>query len=183
MPKRLITTSKFLSLILRHRPEVVGLTLDEGGWVAIDTLLDACAQAGKPLSRERLLEVVAQNDKQRFVIRNGRIRANQGHSVKIELGLQPVPPPERLYHGTAAKNQAAILRSGLKKMKRHKVHLSHDEETARRVGMRHGKPVVFTVDTGSMHRDGHRFFRSENGVWLTDHVPSRYLQDVTNPVS
>lgn len=170
--------SKFLSLVLRHRPEAVGLTLEENGWVGVEALLEALAENGRPTTRQELVEVVETNDKKRFSFDDDqtKIRANQGHSLGIELEFEEKPPPKILYHGTAEKNLRMIEKTGLKKMKRHHVHLSADEETARRVGIRYGRPVIFRIDTEKMLREGHRFFVSANGVWLTDEVPPRFLE-------
>lgn len=174
---RLVRISRFLSKHLRHQPQALGLALAPGGWVAVDDLLAACAQHGQPLTRAELDEVVARNNKQRFGFdeTGQRIRANQGHSVAVDLQLAPVIPPETLYHGTGERAVASVQREGLKRMKRHHVHLSPDAQTALIVGRRHGRPVVFAVAADAMSRDGHLFFHSENGVWLTDHVPPRYL--------
>jgi putative RNA 2'-phosphotransferase len=180
MNQHQIKTSKFLSLILRHRPGMVGLQLDDGGWVAVDELLAACAEYNRPISHEELLDVVTQNDKQRFIIRDGRIRASQGHSIKVKLDLEPRTPPEFLYHGTIDRNLASIQRQGLLKRKRHHVHLSPDVATATRVGARRGKPVVLRISAETMHQNGHLFYQSENGVWLTDHVPPQYLTEAAD---
>jgi putative RNA 2'-phosphotransferase len=176
--QRLVRVSKYLSKHLRHEPERLGLALEVGGWVAIDDLLAATARDRFAISRAELDEVVARSDKQRFAIdeTGTRIRANQGHSVEVDLELQPVPPPAVLYHGTGRGSVPAILQSGLKKMARHHVHLSADTATATRVGARHGQPVVFAVDAAAMQRDGFTFFCSANGVWLVDHVPALYLR-------
>jgi len=178
--ERLIRTSKFLSKHLRHEPQRLGLTLEPGGWVAVADLLQGCARAGMPLTREELQEVVAGNDKQRFAFDDtgGRIRASQGHSVEVDLQLEPVAPPPVLYHGTPEAAAAAIEREGLRKMRRHHVHLSPDTAAAARVGARRGRPVIFEVDAAGMARDGFTFFQSENGVWLVDTVPPRYLRRV-----
>ena len=175
---RLVRVSKLLSKHLRHRPERLGLRIAPGGWVGVEALLAACAAAGFPLSRAELAEVVASNDKQRFALdpSGARIRANQGHSVDVDLQLEPATPPAVLYHGTGERAVASILAEGLRKLRRHHVHLSADRETARRVGARHGRPVVFAVDAAGLARDGATFFRSENGVWLVDAVPPRYLR-------
>jgi putative RNA 2'-phosphotransferase len=177
-PKQLVTVSKFLSKHLRHAPEALGLTLEPGGWVEIDTLLAACIKHGFPLSREQLDEVVRTSDKQRYAYDDAgtRIRANQGHSTSVDLQLQPVEPPSMLYHGTPEKNVTEILVFGLLKMKRHHVHLSLDIATATKVGQRHGKPVILTVDSEAMHARGHVFYCSVNGVWLTEHVPAEFLR-------
>lgn len=174
--RRVVRVSKYLSKHLRHQPERIGLVLDEGGWVEIDTLLAAAAGHGFPITRDELEHVVAVNDKKRFTIEGGRIRASQGHSVDVDLGLPPATPPPYLYHGTVARNLDAIRTEGLRPMNRHDVHLSADRETATRVGARRGRPVVLAVDAGAMHRDGHVFHVSANGVWLTREVPPRYLR-------
>lgn len=172
----LVSTSKFLSLVLRHRPEVIGLSLDEAGWADIDTLI-RLSQAHKPLTRALIEQVVEENSKQRFAISDDgrRIRANQGHSIEIELGLQPLAPPGLLYHGTATRFVEAIRREGLAKRSRQHVHLSADADTATAVGARHGQPAVLVVRAGEMAAVGHAFFRSENGVWLTDAVPVEFI--------
>lgn len=174
---RLVHASKFLSKHLRHAPARIGLTLEPGGWVTVDTLLAACARAGMPLTRAELDEVVERNNKRRFAYdaTGARIRANQGHSVAVDLQLAPQTPPDVLYHGTGEGAVEAIRREGLKKMRRHHVHLSPDVQTALVVGRRHGRPVVFAVDAAAMARDGFTFYRSENGVWLVDAVPPHYL--------
>jgi len=173
-----VQQSKFLSLVLRHRPDVAGLTLDEGGWCSVDALLAGCAAAGHALSRHELEAIVRSSDKQRFAISpdGTRIRANQGHSVEVDLGYAAAAPPDLLYHGTAEKNLAAIRESGLLKGKRHHVHLSPDPETAIKVGSRHGKPVVLKIAAGRMAAEEYTFYLSTNGVWLTDHVPARFLE-------
>lgn len=167
--------SKRLSYVLRHRPDSIGLTLGDDGWIGIDALLAGLAAHGTDLSRDRLARIVAANDKQRFTIDGDRIRANQGHSVPVDLALPAVAPPEVLYHGTATRHLGAIFHEGLRKGRRHHVHLSADADTARRVGARHGTPVVLQVDAVAMHAAGHTFHRSANGVWLTDTVPPAFL--------
>ena len=173
------SVSKFLSYLLRHRPDRVGLVLDEAGWVDIDVLLLRCSEHGRKIDREQLEEVVATNSKQRFAISadRRRIRANQGHSVSVELGYARAEPPAVLFHGTVARVLEAIRSEGLSRMNRHHVHLSADEATAIAVGKRRGKPVVLRIDARRMRDDGHEFFLSDNGVWLTDHVPPTYLLD------
>jgi putative RNA 2'-phosphotransferase len=173
----LVKTSKFLSLVLRHRPERIGLSLDAEGWAKVSELLHLMTAAGHPITRDILVEVVAGNDKRRFAFSEdgSRIRASQGHSIGVDLALPPAVPPERLFHGTAFRFLESILEHGLLRGSRNHVHLSLDEETATRVGQRHGKPVVLKVAAGDMQRDGHVFFVSENGVWLTEHVPGKYL--------
>ncbi len=174
----MVKVSKYLARHLRHDPGRLGLTVGPGGWVAVRQLLDACAAHGFALSREELERVVASNDKQRFAFdATGQlIRANQGHSIDVDLQLQPLAPPPVLYHGTAERSLAAVLVEGLHRMGRHHVHLSSDVETARRVGGRHGRPVVLRVDARAMHAAGHRFYCSDNGVWLVDAVPAAYLR-------
>ena len=170
--------SKFLSLVLRHEPEKVGVTLDDAGWTDVDALLAACAAHGNAFTREELLEVVDTSDKKRFALSEDgtRIRASQGHSVKVDLGYEPTTPPEVLYHGTATRFVESIRRDGLRPGERHDVHLSETVETATAVGQRHGRPVVLTVLAGRMHRDGNVFRRSANGVWLAPAVPVEYLE-------
>lgn len=179
MKDALVATSKFLSLVLRHRPDVIGITLDGEGWVSVEDLLAACAQHGRAISREQLDAVVRTNDKQRFAFSadGSRIRANQGHSVSVDLGLVPVEPPTLLYHGTVAPFLDSIRQDGLTKGKRHHVHLSVDAQTATKVGQRRGTPIVLVIESGRMFRDGHEFFLSENGVWLTDAVPPAYIRE------
>lgn len=174
--RRTVKVSKYLSKHLRHQPERIGLTLDEAGWVEIDTLIAAAATHGFRFTRDELDHVVATNDKRRFAVKGSRIRASQGHSVEVDLGLSPATPPTSLYHGTIAGSLDAIRAEGLRPMNRHAVHLSPDRETATRVGARRGRPVVLAVDAGAMHRDGHVFQVSTNGVWLTQAVPARYLR-------
>lgn len=175
--ERLVRLSKRMSNALRHDPDRVGLALDEGGWVSMADFLAALR-----ISRAELDAVVAGNDKQRFAVERGpngveRIRANQGHSIPVDLGLPPVPPPDRLYHGTSSRALASIRVTGLHRGERHHVHLSADVDTARKVGARRdGAVVVLTVAAGAMARDGYEFYRSANGVWLTDQVPPAYLQ-------
>jgi putative RNA 2'-phosphotransferase len=174
--RRTVKVSKYLSKHLRHQPERIGLTLDEAGWVEIDTLIAAAAAHGFPFTRQELDHVVAANDKKRFAVEGSRIRASQGHSIDVDLGLPPATPPAYLYHGTVDRYLDAIRTEGLRPMNRHDVHLSADRETATRVGARRGRPVVLSVDAGAMHRDGHVFQVSANGVWLTKAVPPRYLR-------
>ncbi|WP_053751699.1 RNA 2'-phosphotransferase [Streptomyces sp. MMG1533] len=174
--RRTVKVSKYLSKHLRHQPERIGLILDDAGWVEIDTLIAAAAAHGFRFTREELDHVVESNDKRRFAIDGTRIRASQGHSIDVDLGLTPATPPAYLYHGTVARSLDAIRAEGLRPMNRHDVHLSSDRETATRVGARRGSPVVLSVDAGAMHRDGHVFHVSANGVWLTKAVPPRYLR-------
>lgn len=188
----LVAVSRFLSRVLRHEPELLGLRIDARGWVAVDELLQKLNRASRTLgalkrvrmlpqlTRELLLEVVEKNDKQRFALSGDgrRIRAVQGHSVDVELGHPVSVPPPTLFHGTAAKNWPAISVQGLKRGPRHAVHLSCDIPTAKRVGARHGRPVVLRVDAGAMHGDGHVFSIAQNGVWLIEYVPPQYLSVV-----
>lgn len=177
MDRRLVTVSKYLAKYLRHAPHELGLTLQPGGWVPVDDLLAAAQKHGFPISYDELVACVETNDKQRysFDVSGEMIRANQGHSVEIDLQLEEREPPELLYHGTVERFLPSILKEGLIRGKRHHVHLSKDVETATKVGARRGKPVILIVDAGRMHRDGHRFLLSVNGVWLTDTVPPAYL--------
>jgi len=171
-------TSKFLSLILRHAPETIGLALDANGWAEVDQLLAQAASHGYAISREQLNEVVANDSKTRyaFSIDGQRIRANQGHSLAaVDIGLPPAMPPAVLYHGTASRFVAAIREQGLRPGSRNHVHLSATEDTAVMVGARHGKPVALTIDAAAMQAQGHVFHVSANGVWLTDAVPPAFI--------
>ncbi|WP_044642631.1 RNA 2'-phosphotransferase [Risungbinella massiliensis] len=177
MDKKDIKRSKFLSMVLRHLPESVGLTLDQNGWIDVRKLLSACAKKGVIISPECLERIVETNDKKRFAFNEDRtkIRASQGHSVSVDLLLKPTAPPEYLYHGTAMHFLSSIQNRGLVKGRRQHVHLSHDVVTAIQVGRRHGDPVVLKVLAKDMMDNGYLFYVSDNGVWLTDHVPSVYL--------
>ncbi|MCW4469693.1 RNA 2'-phosphotransferase [Flavobacterium sp. MFBS3-15] len=170
--------SKFLSYVLRHKPEAIGLTLDANGWADVTVLLEKMHKHGTKIDMELLNHVVDTNSKKRFSFNDAkdRIRASQGHSLEIELGYEPLAPPEILYHGTAGHNVEAILKEGIRKGNRHHVHLSLDKATATNVGGRHGKPVILEVLALQMHNDGYEFFLSENGVWLTDGVPAGYIK-------
>jgi putative RNA 2'-phosphotransferase len=173
-----VRTSKLLSYVLRHDPGRIGISLDRAGWVPVTELLDGLRRHGHRLSREELVAVVETSDKQRFAIdaETDRIRANQGHSVDVDLGLAAATPPDVLFHGTPARNADVVEAQGLTRQGRHAVHLSPDRETAARVGGRRGKPVVYAVDAAAMVRDGHEFTVSANGVWLTELVPAAYLR-------
>jgi putative RNA 2'-phosphotransferase len=175
--KDLVKWSKYLSLVLRHRPEVLGITLDAQGWTDVATLLEKLHRNGISIDQNVLAQIVATNSKKRFAFSDDgtKIRASQGHSVAVDLGYQPAMPPQVLYHGTGEKSLNSILKSGLQKGERHHVHLSADVETAIKVGQRHGKPVVLHVAAQQMQKDGFLFFISQNGVWLTDYVPAAYL--------
>lgn len=174
-----IRLSKFLSLVLRHRPQRIGIELTMHGWVKIDRLVEASGERGRAFTREQLAVVVAECEKQRFALSPCKtmIRASQGHSVAIDLGYEPTEPPNLLYHGTAETRVGGIRREGLRRMKRHHVHLSEGIETAERVGARHGKPIVLTVRAGEMHKNGHHFAVSANRVWLTEAVPPEFLDE------
>jgi putative RNA 2'-phosphotransferase len=178
--KRRVRVSKYLSKHLRHAPERLGLTLAPGGWVEVASLLAAADRDRFPISRDELEEVVRTSEKQRFAFdaTRERIRANQGHSVEVDLQLEPAVPPDVLYHGTGEGSVPAILRDGLERMERHHVHLSLTAETARAVGSRHGRPVIFAVDAAAMHRAGYTFYCSANNVWLVDRVPAEYLRQL-----
>ena len=177
MPVDPIKISKFLSLVLRHKPDAIGLTLDPQGWTSIDDLIAKSDAAGTRFNRADLLHVVLTSDKKRFTLaENGqRIRAAQGHSVSVELGFLPREPPAVLYHGTATRFLDSIFAQGLKPQGRQQVHLSADQVTAHRVGLRHGKAAILTVDAHRMHTMGFKFYLAENGVWLTDQVPAEFL--------
>lgn len=174
MTLSLTDASKFLSYILRHKPDAIGLTLDPEGWANIEELI---AKADIPLTPTLLHEVVATSDKKRFAISADglSIRANQGHSIEVNLGLEPVEPPELLYHGTATRFLDSIKAQGLLPQNRQYVHLSADIETATKVGQRHGKPAILTIQALAMHKKGHQFFHAQNGVWLTEKIPSEAI--------
>lgn len=180
MKKQNVKLSKFLSYVLRHKPESIGLTLDDEGWADLDELIECAARHGKRLDRTEIFEVVANNDKQRFSLgdHRSRIRANQGHSIAVNLRLQVHRPPDRLFHGTATRFLDSIMRSGVHSRSRQHVHLSADTSTAKKVGMRHGIPVVLAVDAIAMADAGTHFYLSDNGVWLVGEVPPQYLSVV-----
>ena len=165
--------SKFLSFILRHNPESINLKLDSNGWANIDELILKSKEI--KLTRTLIDEVVNQNDKQRFIIEDDKIRANQGHSINIDLNLKAITPPDILYHGTATRFLTSIMEKGLNKQKRQHVHLSKDMITAKKVGQRHGKVVILEINSKKMFENNFKFFVSENGVWLTDNVPIKFI--------
>lgn len=170
--------SKFLSLVLRHQPDSIGIALDKNGWTDVEDLIEKSSSKGINITEEILKHIVETNEKKRFIFNDtfDKIRANQGHSVEIDLGYVAQHPPAILYHGTSEKSIDSILKTGLEKRNRHHVHLSSKIETAIQVGKRYGKPVVFTVFAEEMYVDKHEFFLSDNGVWLTDNVPAKYLK-------
>jgi len=171
-------TSKFISLILRHKPEVIGITLDEHGWADVQEMIRGInASGGHSLDMERLEEIVRTDEKQRYSFNEDHtlIRANQGHSIPVDVELKETVPPAILYHGTGEKYVSSIDKEGLIPKSRLYVHLSSDAETARKVGSRHGRPVIYTIDCKAMAADGYKFFLSANHVWLTKEVPVRYL--------
>lgn len=174
--RRMVRISKYLAKHLRHEPGAIGVVLDPHGWVDIEVLLRAAADHGFAVTRDELEAVVAANDKRRYAIEGERIRASQGHSVDVDLDLPPVEPPPVLFHGTVGRSLAPIRATGLRPMSRQYVHLSADRDTAVKVGSRRGRAVVLTVDAAAMHRDGHEFRISANGVWLAAHVPTDYLR-------
>jgi putative RNA 2'-phosphotransferase len=177
MDRSIVTVSKFLSKHLRHTPDALGLTLQPGGWVSVDDLLAASQRAGFTITYDELIECVETSDKKRFSFDDtgDLVRANQGHSADVDLHLEEKEPPDVLFHGTVERFLASILAEGLKKGKRHHVHLSKETETARTVGARRGKPVILQVDARKMHGQGFIFFLSVNGVWLTEAVPAVFL--------
>jgi len=176
-PKKI---SKKLSLVLRHEPSAIGITLDECGWADVETLLEKLGIHGLPTSIETLEQVVRDNDKQRFSFNEDKtkIRANQGHSIEVDLGMEAKVPPETLYHGTASRFLNSIRSTGLEKRSRQHVHLSGEHETATKVGSRHGRPVIILVAAKAMHDAGHPFYLSKNGVWLTDKVSTEFITNL-----
>ena len=177
MGDHLVKTSKFLSFVLRHHPEAIQLTLDAAGWADVDELIRRANASGRALDRELVFLAVETNDKQRFALDESRtkIRANQGHSIEVELGLSPQAPPALLYHGTASRFLDSIRSEGLLRGNRTHVHLSQDRSTARAVGARHGRPAVLVVDAAAMHEGGSEFRLAKNGVWLVAHVPVLFI--------
>lgn len=173
--------SKFFSQILRHRPELIGIELEDGGWTDTEEFLEKISKykKGDLITFPELEYVVENNDKQRFSFNEDKtkIRANQGHSTNVEMNYQPKTPPPILYHGTAIKNIDSILKNGILKGNRQYVHLSADIETATKVGSRHGKAYIFTVETLKMHEAGLEFYCSDNGVWMADFVPVEFLKN------
>lgn len=170
---------KFLSLILRHRPETIGITLDHAGWADVEELINGITRYGKKIDKKTLERIVLENDKQRYSFNEDKtkIRANQGHSISVELGLKKQTPPPILYHGTAISSLESIKKRGILKQSRQYVHLSKDEKTAISVGVRHGFPVVLVIDTQAMLADGFVFYLSDNGVWLCEQVPFKYIKE------
>jgi putative RNA 2'-phosphotransferase len=175
--KNLVKISKFLSLVLRHKPEHFGVSLDHNGWINVDALLAAANRVGVTLNKVLLQRVVKESDKQRFALSDDglRIRANYGQSVAVDLGLEAVTPPEILFHGTATRFFESIKKEGLSPARRQYVHLSPDKHMAMSVGKRHGKPLVLTVEALRMHEGGFKFFRSHSGIWLTERVPAHFI--------
>ncbi len=169
--------SVFISLVLRHNPDAVGIKLDEHGWANIDELIEGISNTGRTIDMDILEEIVRTDDKQRYSFNEDKtlIRANQGHSISVDVELEVKQPPQYLYHGTADRFLDSIMADGLKPMSRLYVHLSKDEETAVKVGKRHGKPVVLKVRAEAMWKDGIKFYLSQNGVWLTKYVDKKYI--------
>lgn len=172
-----VALGRFLSLVLRHNPSAAFLTLDPHGWADVDDLIAGCCRAGKSIDRETLERIVRENEKKRYSFNEDhtKIRANQGHSIQVDLEFVSQTPPDRLYHGTASRFLDSIRREGITRQSRQYVHLSRDEATAQQVGSRHGNPVVLTIDAARMHDDGYEFFLAQNGVWLCHEVPWRYV--------
>jgi len=170
-------TSKYIALILRHKPDAIGITLDEHGWASVSELIAGISKT-QPIDMAMLEQIVREDSKQRYSFNEDKtlIRANQGHSIPVDVELPELQPPEILYHGTGMKYVTSIDVQGLLPKSRLYVHLSADADTANKVGQRHGKPVIYIVHSGDMHRDGYHFYRSVNGVWLTKTVPVQYLE-------
>ena len=173
-------TSKFLSLILRHKPETIGISLDENGWAEVSEILEGINREGQRINMAILEEIVETNNKKRFCFNEDKtkIRANQGHSIEVDVELSPTTPPPVLYHGTADRFYESIARDGLQKRSRNHVHLSADTETAVNVGKRHGSPIVLKIDTEAMLTGGAVFYLSKNNIWLTDNVPAKFLEKI-----
>lgn len=169
---------KYISYILRHHPEAIGITLDEHGWADVVELLKGINEAGRKIDMELLEEIVATNNKKRYSFNEDKtlIRANQGHSIDVDVELKQCTPPDFLWHGTGEKYVVSIDKQGLRPKSRLHVHLSADYDTAVNVGSRHGKPIVYKINSKAMSEAGYEFFKSENGVWLTKEVPVQYLE-------
>jgi len=178
MDDRLTRTSKFLSYVLRHNPGALDLELDPGGWADVNTLIEKAQAEGRSLSRLRLRHVIDAGDKTRFILSadGTKIRANYGHSIDVDLDLEPTPPPGHLYHGTTQRALPSIREEGLRPQSRQFVHLSPTPDEAQSVGQRHGTPVVFAIEAPALHEAGHRLYRSTDTVWLTRRVPPPFIQ-------
>ncbi|AQR96229.1 MULTISPECIES: RNA 2'-phosphotransferase [Clostridium] len=174
-----MSISKFISLILRHKPEEIGLKLDEYGYIKTSDLIKGLNLKGYKVTISDIERIVAEDNKQRYSFNEdkSKIKANQGHSIAVNLELQPIEPPKVLYHGTATRFSESICKEGIKKQNRQYVHLSSGVETATKVGKRHGELVIFRIDSDQMYKDGYKFYLSENKVWLTDYVPIKYLSE------
>ena len=179
-----VNLGRFISLILRHQPETIGITLDKEGWADTQELLDGINASGRSIDMETLERIVRENNKQRYSFNEDKtkIRANQGHSIPVEVGMQTLVPPDKLYHGTASRFLDAIKKDGIRKMSRLYVHLSKDIETALTVGKRHGSPIVLVVNTKQMHEDGFVFKLSDNGVWQSEDIPWNYVTEIITDV-
>jgi len=177
MEKQLKHISKLMSLVLRHQPQAIGLQLDENGWANVQELITKMNDNGTSVDMATLTIAVEKNDKKRFTFNEDKtmIRANQGHSIAVDLNLKPAVPPDTLYHGTADRFVESILKEGLKKQQRQHVHLSSQQQTAKTVGSRHGKPVILFINAKAMIQNGHTFYLSDNNVWLVDTVPVKYI--------
>lgn len=180
--QNLDSLSKFLSLILRHKPEIIGIKLDKNGWADVEELISGVNRTGRRLTYEMLKEIVLTDNKQRYSFSDNhlKIRANQGHSINVDVELKEKTPPDVLYHGTADKSVASIFTYGLLPQSRLYVHLSSDKETALKVGARHGDPAILVIAAGHMAKDGYKFYLSENNVWLTKTVPAKYIWKMTS---
>jgi len=176
--KEKIKASRFLSFILRHKPDAINIVLDNNGWASVQELLANMQNTKYKITFGQLKDIVDTDDKKRYSFNDDftKIRASQGHSVEIDLNLAPVIPPDVLYHGTAVNNVDVIKKQGLQKMSRQYVHLSKDEETAKTVGARHGYPIILIINAKDMYDDGYSFYLSDNGVWLTDNIPAKYIK-------
>lgn len=173
----LTAASKFLSYVLRHNPAAIGVKLDDNGWISIDALLDATAAHGHPISRDRLAQILTAPGKRRFQTDGGRIRAAHGHSIPVDLQLEPCQPPDQLYHGTIARFLPGIRAEGLKPGNRTHVHLAADPAAAAQTAARRGKPVILVIDAAAAHQHGHQFYRAANGTWLTIHLPAQWITE------
>lgn len=180
LSKEEVKISKFVSLVLRHKPENIGLTLSKDGWANVHELIEKIKATGRNINKDILERVVLYNDKKRFSFNENHtlIRANQGHSIDVDLGFEEKEPPEILFHGTSIDNIDSIKKEGIKKMNRLHVHLSLTEDIAKKVGERHGKPIIIKINSKQMYEDGIKFYLSENKVWLCYYVDSKYIIDI-----
>lgn len=181
MRRNRVRLSKFMSLVLRHQPEVIGRSLDRGGWMSIEDLVSGASRAGVGLTREVVIAIAGDDEKGRYALSEDglKIKATYGHSIEVDLGLKACRPPEQLFHGTATRSLDSIKLAGIARKRRRYVHLSADRVTAAKVGGRHGRPVILAIQAVRMFEAGFLFYHSESGIWLTERVPPEYIDFAT----